>query len=143
MMALHWDKVFRLRFKEQSTDESEFHRKQYVRRMLTSGLITLVGILFMAYRFLPRKSILRIWLIAGVLLLVGIILVMAFMDFMALRKLFRIHDTQAANATRDLADELRRLREKSRAKNSEDPTDAEGQTEIDQASPDDARNDSD
>ena len=49
MMALHWDKKFRLKFKEQTDDESRFHRSQYVRRMITSGLIALVGILFMVY----------------------------------------------------------------------------------------------
>lgn len=116
MMALHWDKIFRLKFKELSDDENRFYRGQYLRRMITSGMITLIGILFMVYRFLPTKSLTKVWLIAAVLLLVGTVLIMALIDFSSLRKLYQIQGLQAARATRDLADELHRLQKEAKAK---------------------------
>ena len=122
MMALHWDKAFRLKQKQQTPDEFRFYRRQTIRRMITSGLIALVGILFMVYRFLPEKSIVRVWLIALVLLLVGIILVFAMIDFSSLRKLYAIQNQCAANATRDLAQELQRLREAADLKKKENPS---------------------
>ena len=116
MMALHWDKNFRLKFKEQTDDEFRFHRTQYIRRMITSGLIALVGILFMVYRFLPDKSIARVWVIIVVLLLVGTLLVFAIIDFFSLYRLRQIQGVKTAKATRELADELRRLRQKAKEK---------------------------
>jgi peptidoglycan/LPS O-acetylase OafA/YrhL len=110
MMAFHWDKNFRLKFQQQTEEESRFYQRQYMRRMVTSGLIAWVGILFMVYRFLPDKSILRIWVIAVVLLLVGVLLILALVDFASLRKLQKIQSGATAKATRDLADELKRLR---------------------------------
>ncbi|MEC9092066.1 MAG: hypothetical protein VX438_05115 [Planctomycetota bacterium] len=112
MMAFHWDKNFRLKFQQQTEEESRFYQRQYMRRMVTSGLIAWVGILFMVYRFLPDKSILRIWVIAVVLLLVGVLLILALVDFASLRKLQKIQSGATAKATRDLADELKRLRTK-------------------------------
>ena len=110
MMAFHWDKNFRLKFQQQTEEESRFYQSQYMRRMVTSGLIAWVGILFMVYRFLPDKSILRIWVIAVVLLLVGVLLILALVDFASLRKLQKIQSGATAKATRDLPDELKRLR---------------------------------
>jgi len=110
MMAFHWDKNFRLKFQQQTEEETRFYQRQYMRRMVTSGLIAWVGILFMVYRFLPDKSILRIWVIAVVLLLVGVLLILALVDFASLRKLQKIQSGATAKATRDLPDELKRLR---------------------------------
>lgn len=118
-MALHWDKVFRLRFKEITEEERSFYGDQYVRRMWTSGMITMVGILFMVYRFLPDRSLAKVWIIAVVLLLVGTILIMGLIDFSSLRRLYQIQGRRTAQATRDLADELHRLRKKAEQKKRE------------------------
>lgn len=127
MMALHWDKVFRLKFKEQTEEEEKFYRSQYFRRMITSGMITLIGILFMVYRFLPEKSLIKVWVIAVVLLLVGTVLILALIDFSSLRKLYLIQGLHTAKATRDLADELQRLRKEANKKKQEGSTEAESE----------------
>lgn len=116
LMAFHWDKMFRLRSKELDEAETKYFRAQYQRRMITSGLITVVGILFMVYRFMPAKSIAKVWIIAIVLLLIGTILIFALIDFASLRQLTHIHGVKSVEATRDLADELKRLKEKARKK---------------------------
>ena len=133
-MALHWDKIFRLKFKEQTDEEKKFYRSQYIRRMITSGMITLVGILFMVYRFLPAKSLTKVWVIAGVLLLIGTILILALIDFSSLRKLYLIQGLHTAKATRDLADELQRLRQEAQKKKKQEGPPAEDRTDEKQDS---------
>lgn len=129
MMAFHWDKIFRLKFKDQTDEEQQFFRTQYKRRMITSGMITLVGILFVIYRFLPEKSLSKVWVIAIVLLLVGAIMILALVDFAAMRKLLQIQGVKTAAATRDLADELQRLRKLAKEKKKSGQTDDDRNTD--------------
>ena len=94
MMTLHWDKHFKQKFQDRPEEEGQFHAKQYRRRMITSGLITLVGLLFMVYRFLPSNDVSRLWLIAVVLLLIGTILILALIDFRSVQTFISKKDVQ-------------------------------------------------
>ncbi|MDG2469670.1 MAG: hypothetical protein P8M80_10360 [Pirellulaceae bacterium] len=116
MMTLHWDKHFKQKLQDRPEEEGQFHAKQYRRRMITSGLITLVGLLFMVYRFLPSNNVSRLWLIAVVLLLIGTILILALIDFRSIGLLYQLERKQAAGASRSLADELGQIKRKLKAK---------------------------
>lgn len=116
MMGLHWDKRFRERQANHSDEESAYHESQYHRRMLASGMITLVGILFMIYRFLPQQSVIRVWWIAAVLLIVGGIVVIGLFDFSSITRLFAIQQKKSADAARVLAEELKEMRRQAELK---------------------------
>jgi len=114
MMGLHYDSDFRQKFKETSDEEAAYYKKQYYRRMIASGMIALVGVLFMVYRLLPERSITRLWLIGLVLILVGCVVVFGAIDFGSISRLFAIQQKKSADSARELADELARIKKNRR-----------------------------
>ncbi len=114
MMGLHYDSDFRQKFKETSDEEAAYYKKQYYRRMIASGMIALVGILFMVYRLLPDRSIIRVWLIGLVLILVGCVVVFGAIDFGSINRLFAIQRKKSADSAKQLADELARIKKNRR-----------------------------
>ena len=122
MMGLHWDTRFKQKFLELSDDEANFHRRRYRRRMTTSGMIALVGILFMIYQFVGDRWV-KAGLVVTVLILALIIVIFAFIDMGSVAKLYRLERKASATATRNLADELSRLKQKAKKKR-KDPSQA-------------------
>ena len=116
MMGLHYDADFRQKFQDLSDNEAEYHKRQYLRRMIASGMITLIGILFMIYQYLPQKSIIRVWMIGLVLILVGCVVVLGVMDFGSITRLLAIQRQKSADSAKELADELVRIKKKRQEK---------------------------
>ena len=123
MMGLHYDSDFRQKFKETSDEEAAYYKKQYYRRMIASGMIALVGVLFMVYRLLPERSITRLWLIGLVLILVGCVVVFGAIDFGSISRLFAIQQKKSADSARELADELARIKKNRREQAKGEPQD--------------------
>lgn len=99
-------------------DERSYYHRQYRRRMLTSGLLVLLGVLIpigdlLLDRRFPKETVLLYW--GGVLVLVLFVLLLGFVDFFATGMhtkdaMLRIHGEKAA-LERQVEEMRRALRE--------------------------------
>ena len=96
------------------TDEDyRFFRGQYYRRLVTSGLIGVIGLTMLGHLALrDLRAISILWL--GVLLLVGSVLVLALVDWAASRGFVKRHMAEHAKVREQLLADVQRLRKEKR-----------------------------
>ncbi len=96
------------------TDEDYlFFRGQFQRRLLTSGLIGVIGLAMLGHFWtLDLRSATILWL--GVLSLVGGVLLLALLDWLASRRFVQRHLVEHAQLRQRLLAEAKELRERHR-----------------------------
>lgn len=100
----------------QNDDTDEKHRRasraRYSRRMLTSGLIALMGALLLVHTLIPERPLPYLLYLFSLVLLCGAIILLGFIEWFAISVSMREAREQSKESRKQLESEIRKLRKR-------------------------------